>query len=111
MPIRMVEPTARSTTATITVENGKISRGKYTLATRLMLAVKDPTENLSDEANRFHASSPAYEKTGYGTPTSSGATFMNTTEKMTVLTSGVKMAQPNPMIVCLYRSSRSRRVI
>src|SRR5262245_65527270 len=51
-------PTAKSTAETITAENGKISRGKYTFATRLMFVVSELTENRSDDAKKFQASNP-----------------------------------------------------
>src|SRR6187399_59442 len=94
-------PTMKSTMQTAIAENGKISRGKYTFVTRLVLLVRETTENRSDEASRFHAHKPQYANSGYGTPVSIGATRMNTTENTAVFTSGMKMAQPNPMIVCL----------
>src|SRR5712692_3298240 len=96
---------------TITDEMGKISLGKYTLVTRLPLPVKDETANRKAAAEKFHVSNPQYAKSGYGMPVSSGATRMKMTEKTAVFTSGMNIAQPNPMIVCLYRTRRSRSVI
>src|SRR5436190_14509956 len=101
MPTRMIDETAKSTSETITAENGKISRGKYTFVTRLVFAVSEFTANRSDEANRFQAIRPVYEKIGYGMPVSSGATRTKMTEKMRVFSSGMNTAQPKPMIVCL----------
>src|SRR4029079_16608355 len=97
----MTEPTAKSTAETITAENGKISRGKYTFATRLMFAVSELTEKRSADAKKFHARSPVYANTGYGTPTLIGATRMNTTENRMVLMTGMNTAQPKPITVCL----------
>ena len=39
------------------LENGKISRGKYTLATRLVFAVSELTENRCACAKKFHSMS------------------------------------------------------
>ena len=57
--------------------------------------------NRSDEAKKFQNIRPVYAKIGYGTSVSSFATRVKMTEKRTVLTSGMKMAQPNPMTACL----------
>ena len=79
--------------------------------TRFVLAVSDVTANRSADAVKFHASRPQYANSGYGTGVDTGATRVKTSEKMIVFRSGVASAQPNPMTVCLYRSSRSRDVI
>src|SRR6266498_3016863 len=106
-----IPATAKSTSETITAENGKISRGKYTFVTRFTLPVNEFIENFNELAKKFHAQSPQYAKTGYGTPTSIRAIRVNTTVKMAVLSNGMNTAHPNPIIVCLYRRSRSRFVI
>src|SRR6266849_7972127 len=103
--------TAKSTSETSTAEKGKISRGKYTFVTRLGLLVRDVTENRSADEKKFHATRPQKAYTGYGRPTSITATRVKITEKIRGFTRGMKIAHPNPMTVCLYRSKRSRDVI
>src|SRR5207247_4825893 len=73
--------------------------------------VSDVTEKVSDEAKKVHATSPQKAYTGYARPTSMAATRVKITEKIAVFTSGMKIAQPNPITVCLYRSRRSRAVM
>jgi hypothetical protein len=65
------------------------------------LLVSEVTENRSAEAKKFQASRPQNAYSGYGMPTSSGATRVKITEKTAVFTSGISTAQPNPITVCL----------
>src|ERR671931_2745161 len=95
------DATAKSTSDTAIAENGNISRGQYTFVTRFVLLVSDTTAKRCDAAKKFQASSPQYAKTGYGSPVSIGATRMKMSEKTAVLTSGMKIAQPTPITVCL----------
>src|SRR6266550_287011 len=101
MAARTVAATAKSTSDTATAENGKISRGKYTLVTMFVFAVNDVTANRSAEAVKFQASSPQYANKGYGTRVSTGATRMKITEKMMVFDVGLRSAHPSPIAVCL----------
>ena len=63
--------------------------------------MSDVTEKRSAEEKKFQATSPQNAYTGYGMPTSIAATRVKITEKMAVLTSGMKIAHPNPITVCL----------
>src|SRR5262245_58289377 len=98
---RTVEETRKSTSVTKTAENGKISRGKYTFVTSVLLAVNEVTANRSADEKKFHAIRPLNANSGYGIPVSRGATREKMTEKITVLMSGMNTAQPNPITVCL----------
>src|SRR4051794_7709400 len=103
--------TTKSASETRVAENGKISRGKDTFDTRFGLLVRELVANRNDDAKKFQANSPVYAKSGYGIPASIGATRVKITENTIVFTSGMKIAHPNPITVCLYRSSKSRLVI
>ena len=69
------------------------------------------TAKRSAEAVKFHASNPQYANNGYATLVRTGATRMNTSEKIAVLSIGIRSAHAKPMAVCLYRSIKSRAVI
>src|SRR5439155_19580100 len=100
-PASTSDPTAKSTSDTAMAENGNISRGQYTFVTRFVLLVSDTTAKRCDAAKKFQARSPQYANTGYGRPASIGATRMKIREKTAVLTSGMNIAQPTPITVCL----------
>src|SRR5207247_9870034 len=58
--------TARSSNVEATVDNGRITRGKYTLLTRAALPTMDMLAFESVEPNTAHASIPAKQRSGYG---------------------------------------------
>src|SRR5262245_2549232 len=62
--IRTLLPTARSTSATSMVENGKSSRGKNTFVTRAALLVREPTDARNVDAEKFQASRPQKANSG-----------------------------------------------
>src|ERR1700730_1952567 len=100
-PTSTTDPTTRSTRQTRIAEKGNISRGKYTFCTRFELPVNERIEKRSDDAKKFQARKPQYAKSGYGTGVSIRATLVKMTEKTAVFTSGMKIAQANPITVCL----------
>ena len=98
----MTKLIAKSASLDNTGVNGIIRRGKYTLVKTAEFVIKLEPEAFSVFAKYVQGINAAYEKMGYGIPSDgTPASLPKTTEKTSILKTGLIIAHANPRIDCL----------